>query len=142
MKRLYREIISIYIGTILSLVLMVFSQAQAETIEVPKGVIMLRADAYGAKANDDKNYTKDERRDNDILERVSALCGSSEINNARALIESDETRKWDGYMIANSTSVLKIGGKVVRDPLDNNPNHCLINDVKLSKLKGIWSAPR
>jgi hypothetical protein len=105
--------------------------------DAPKGWLVVR----GGVPNADANYTNEERDINDNLERVSVLCGKFEDSPAgiQAITATDRTRNWAGPRAASSTTtVINQKGKVVKDPLDNNPNHCLINGLPLSKIKGIW----
>jgi hypothetical protein len=111
------------------------SSAQAE--EVAKGVLIVRGDAYGVSANDKNNYQNDEVNDG-RLEGVSVLCASKGNQTAAALVLTDTTRAWGGYMSSSTTTVINLGGKVVKDALPGNPNHCLINGLTLGQIKGIW----
>ncbi|GAD64020.1 hypothetical protein [Aquipseudomonas alcaligenes] len=113
------------------------SSAQAE--DVAKGVLIVRGDAHGFTPNQGDNYKNEERNINDRLEGVSALCASSGSQTAAALVLTDTTRNWAGYMSSNTTTIINQGGKVVKDPLPGNPNHCLINGLKLGQIKGIWN---
>jgi hypothetical protein len=101
---------------------------------LPKGWRMVRAGA----ANTDANYGKEGRDPNGKLQHVSALCGPDQMT-AAALVATDHTRQWDGnYMQGNATTAVNLKGNVVRDPLPNNPNHCLIEGLTVSQIKGIW----
>ena len=108
------------------------SSAQAE--EVGKGVLIVR----GGAANTDANYAKEEQDANGRLEHVSALCASAGNQTAAALIATDTTRVWGPFMSGNTTTVINYGGHVLKDPLPGNPNHCLINGLKLGQIKGMW----
>lgn len=108
------------------------SSAQAE--DVAKGVLIVRDGA----ANTDANYQNQERDSNDRLDRVSALCARSNNQTVVALVATDTTRVWVGPMSGNTTTVIKHGGHVVKDPLPGNPNHCLINGLTLAQIKGMW----
>jgi hypothetical protein len=41
-------------------------------------------------------------------------------------------------MTSNSTTIINLGGEVAKDPLPNNPNHCLISELTVPQIKGIW----
>ena len=112
------------------------SPAQAE--DVAKGMLIVRGDAHAFGPNKDGNYKNEERDINDRLVQVSALCANSGSQNATALIATDTTRVWGGYMSGNTTTVIKFGGHVVKDWQEGNPNHCLINGLTLSHIKGMW----
>lgn len=104
--------------------------------DAPKGWLVIR----GGAANTSPNYAKEDTDINDNLERVSVLCAdlSESAGNIANLIASDQTRTYPTYMVSTTTTAMKQGGTVVKDPLDRNPNHCLINGLPLSKIKGIW----
>jgi hypothetical protein len=108
------------------------SLAKAE--DIGKGVLIVR----GGAANSEANYDKEDRDINGRLQGVSALCANSGNQTASALIQTDNTRTWEAYMSGNTTTVINYGGHVVKDPLDGNPNHCLINGLKLPQIKGMW----
>ncbi|MFP6800893.1 MAG: hypothetical protein VCA39_17495 [Pseudomonas sp.] len=108
------------------------SPAQAE--DVAKGVLIVR----GGAANTNANYDKEDQDSNGRLRQVSALCASSGSQTAAALVATDTTRVWGAYMSGNTTTVINLGGHVVKDPLRGNPNHCLINGLTLSQIKGMW----
>jgi hypothetical protein len=112
------------------------SSAQAE--DVAKGVLIVRGDAHGFTPNQGDNYKNEERDINDRLVGVSALCASSGSQTAPALVLTDTTRNWGGYMSGNTTTIINLGGKVVKDKQPGNPNHCLINGLTLGQIKGIW----
>ena len=116
--------------------------ALAHAAEIGKGVLLVR---YGA-ANKDLNYEKDDGYPGE-LSGISVLCKVGINANTKAnfdqLVKSDKTRptsiKQGGGAL--STVVINSGAKVVTDPLPNNPNHCLINGIKLSQIKGVWTNP-
>jgi hypothetical protein len=110
------------------------SISPAQAAEVGKGVLIVR----GGAANTDANYAKEDQDSNGRLERISALCASSGSQTAAALVASDTTRVWGAFMSGNTTTVINSGGHVLKDPLPGNPNHCLINGLKLSQIKGMW----
>lgn len=112
------------------------SSAYAE--DVGKGVLIVRGDAYGASANDANNYQAEDTDINGRLEQVSVLCARAANQTAAALVATDHTRVWGGYMSGKTTQVIQAGGHVVKDPQVGNPNHCLINGVKLSEITGMW----
>lgn len=101
--------------------------------QAPKGWIMVRAGA----ANTDANYAKEERNINGKLEQVSVLCAPPE-TSPQDLVATDHTRGWGAYMQGRVTSVVNYGGVVLKDPLKNNPRHCLVNGLTLGQIKGIW----
>ncbi len=101
--------------------------------QAPKGWIMVRAGA----ANTDANYAKEERNINGKLEQVSVLCAPPG-TRPQNLVATDHTRKWGTYMQGRVASVVNYGGVVLKDPLKNNPRHCLINGLTLGQIKGIW----
>ena len=110
--------------------------------EVGKGVLMVR---YGA-ANTNANYEKEDGYP-DTLSGISILCKEGVTANTKAnfdlLVKSDKNRpstisQGGGAL---STLVINDGAKVVTDPIPGSPNHCLINNIKLSKIKGVWSIP-
>lgn len=108
--------------------------AQAAPDNVPKGWRMVRA----GMPNADANYAKEDRDPNGKLQHVSALCGPDTMT-AAALVATDNTRQWgDSYMQGNATTVVNLKGSVVKDPQPGNPNHCLIDGLSLSQIKGIW----
>lgn len=108
---------------------------QAQAAEVGKGVMIVR----GGPANADSNYKKEERDSNDRLHRVSILCASSGNQTPAALVATDTGWAFGTtYMSGSTTAVINYGGHVVKDPLPGNPNHCLINGLKLSQIKGLW----
>ena len=111
------------------------SSAHAE--DVAKGVLIVRGDAYGVSANDKNNYQNDDVNDG-LLEGVSVLCASKGNQTAAALVLTDTTRTWGGYMSSSTTTVINLGGKVVKNAQPGNPNHCLINGLTLGQIKGIW----
>ncbi|WP_415754075.1 hypothetical protein [Pseudomonas leptonychotis] len=108
------------------------SAAQAE--EVGKGVLVVR----GGAANTNANYDKEDQDSNGRLQQVSVLCASSGNQTAAALVATDTTRVWGGYMSGNTTTVINFGGHVVKDWKEGNPNHCLINGLTLGQIKGMW----
>ncbi len=110
--------------------------------DVAKGVLLVR---YGA-ANTNPNYEKDDGYP-DTLSGVSVLCRAGITANTKAnfdlLVKSDKNRPATINQggAALSTVVINFGAKVVTDPLPGSPNHCLINGIKLSQVKGAWSIP-
>lgn len=111
------------------------SQAQAK--DIAKGVLIVRGDAHGASANEKDNY-KNETVSDDRLEDVSVLCASKHNHTAADVVATDTTRTWGGYMSGNTTTVINLGGRVVKDEQPGNPNHCVINGLTLGQIKGIW----
>ena len=108
------------------------SSAQAE--DVAKGVLIVR----GGSPNT-SDYANQETDINGKLERVSALCAPRGNMTAAQLVATDTGWAFGAnYMSGSTTDVIKQGGKVVKDPLPGNPNHCLINGLKLGQIKGIW----
>ncbi len=101
--------------------------------QAPKGWIMVRAGA----ANTSANYAKEERDINGKLQQVSVLCAPAG-TRPEDLVATDRTRTWNKYMQGRVTSVVNYGGVVLKDPLRNNPRHCLINGLALRQIKGIW----
>lgn len=103
-------------------------------VNVPKGSLMVRSGA----ASTDANYGKEDRDPNGRLQHVSALCGPDGMK-AAVLVATDHTRQWGtNYMQGNATAVVNLKGNVVKDPLPNNPNHCLIDGLNIGQIKGIW----
>ena len=103
----------------------------------PKGWLMIR----GGAATTDANYGNEDSDDNGKLQSVSVLCAqlSESPANIQQLIATDSTRNWGATRgIASTTTAINLGGNVVKDPLKGNPNHCLINGLKASQIKGIW----
>lgn len=102
----------------------------------PKGWLLIR----GGAPSTDANYSNDDVGSNGKLQGVSVLCqGVSETPaNINNLIASDTTRVWGAHRISSVTTVVNLKGNVVIDALKGNPNHCLINDLTLSQIKGIW----
>ncbi len=108
------------------------SSAYAE--DVAKGVLIVR----GGNPNT-SDYSNQEQDINGKLERVSALCAPRSSMNAAQLVATDNGWAFGAaYMSGNTTDVIKGGGKVVKDPLPGNPNHCLINGLKLGTMRGLW----
>jgi len=70
--------------------------------------------------------------------KVLAVTTSAGNQTAAALIATDTTRVWGPFMSGNTTTVINYGGHVLKDPLPGNPNHCLINGLKLGQIKGMW----
>lgn len=106
--------------------------------DVPKGVTVVRGDAYGAAANEADNYKKETTNLNDQLEDVSALCGKKPRDTAAALVATDQSRVWGHHMSAKSTTLIKAGGRIAYTPMPNNPNHCSIRGLTINQLKGVW----
>ena len=110
--------------------------------EVGKGVLLVR---YGA-ANTDMNYEKEDGYPN-TLTGISVLCRAGITANTKTnfdlLVRSDTNRPATLTQggAALSTVVINFGAKVVTDPLPGSPNHCLINGIKLSQVKGAWAFP-
>lgn len=110
--------------------------------EVGKGVLLVR---YGA-ANIDANYDKEDGYPN-TLSGISVLCRAGISANTKAnfdlLVRSDTNRPATLTQggAALSTVVINFGAHVVTDPLPGSPNHCLINGIKLSQIKGAWAFP-
>ena len=103
----------------------------------PKGWLVVRSGV----ANDKANYDKEDSDINGKLEGVSVLCANIQDNPAAVvgLINTDTTRVWGpNHGVASTTTIIKLDGKVVIDALTGNPNHCLINGLTLSQIKGIW----
>jgi hypothetical protein len=103
----------------------------------PKGWLMVR----DGVANRDANYANEDSDSNGALHGVSVLCAASSDTpaNITALIATDGTRNWGAnHGVATTTTAINLGGNVVKDPQPNNPNHCLINGLKTSQIKGIW----
>ena len=107
------------------------SSAHAE--DVAKGVLIVR----GGHPNT-SDYANQEQDINGKLERVSALCAPRSNMTPAQLVATDTGFAFPTYMSGNTTSVINQGGKVVKDPLPGNPNHCLINGLTLGQIKGIW----
>lgn len=110
--------------------------------EVGKGVLLVR---YGA-ANINANYDKEDGYP-DTLTGISVLCRAGITANTKAnfdlLVRSDTNRPATLTQggAALSTAVINFGAHVVTDPLPGSPNHCLINGIKLSQIKGAWAFP-
>lgn len=110
--------------------------------EVGKGVLLVR---YGA-ANINANYDKEDGYP-DTLSGISVLCRAGITANTKAnfdlLVRSDTNRPATLTQggAALSTAVINFGAHVVTDPLPGSPNHCLINGIKLSQIKGAWAFP-
>jgi hypothetical protein len=105
--------------------------------DAPKGWLLVRSGV----ANTDANYDKEDRDINDKLQGVSVLCADSSdtATNVQNLINTDTTRVWGANRgVARASTVINLGGNVVIDALKGNPNHCLINGLTLSQIKGIW----
>lgn len=127
-----------FVGALLIAISCVSGISSAYAEDVDMGVLIVRGDAYGASANDEDNYQAEDTDINGRLEQVSALCAKAANQTAVALVATDHTRNWGGYMSGNTTTVIKAGGRVVKNPQKGNPNHCLINGVKLSQITGMW----
>ena len=111
----------------------VFAKGSGSLQPAPKGWMVVRSGA----ANTNANYDKEDRDINGKLMNVSVLCKGTK--NAPALIATDGTRTWGAtYGVSSTTTIWNKGGKVYKDPLDDNPNHCLIDGLGLGDLKGIW----
>ncbi|HVI56641.1 MAG TPA: hypothetical protein VM621_16490 [Luteibacter sp.] len=103
----------------------------------PKGWLLVRSGA----ANTDANYDKEDSDSNGKLHGVSVLCAGISDTPAKVqqLIATDGTRVWGPNRgVAQASTAINLGGNVVLDALPNNPNHCLINGLTVSKIKGIW----
>jgi hypothetical protein len=106
---------------------------------VPKGALIVRDGA----ANTDANYANQDKDPNGRLQQVSALCSAGaeqrDRANAQSLIGTDDTRTWAAtYGTAQVSTIINLDGKVVTDPLTNNPYHCLISGLTVPKMKGVW----
>ncbi|NII55430.1 hypothetical protein [Luteibacter sp. SG786] len=97
----------------------------------PKGWVLVRGGAANTKAN----YDKEDQASDGTLQQVSVLCGN---DTAAGLVATDTTRTWGAYMESNVTTAVNLGGKVIIDAQKGNPNHCVINNLTLSQIKGIW----
>ncbi|RDD81088.1 hypothetical protein DVJ77_12175 [Dyella tabacisoli] len=105
--------------------------------DAPKGWLMVRDGA----ANTNANYANEDSDINGRLTGVSVLCKNIADTpvTVNALIATDATRVWGAARnVGGVTTVVNLGGKVVIDPQTNNPNHCVINGLTLSQIKGIW----
>jgi len=103
----------------------------------PKGWLVVRSGV----ANDKANYDKEDSDINGKLEGVSVLCAkvNDEAVAIQGLINTDTTRVWGPNRgVSSTTTVINQGGAVIIDALRGNPNHCLINGLTLSQIKGIW----
>jgi hypothetical protein len=108
--------------------------------EAPRTWLLVRSGA----ATTDANYTNEDRDINDKLQEVSVLCKDIEETRAEVtkLVNSDKSRNWGQgptWSVSRVSTVIGQGGKVIFKPLKpKNPNHCVINDLTLGKIKGIW----
>ena len=109
---------------------------------VNKGALVLRSGA----ADGDDNYANQDVDSNGKLQDVSALCSPDASNKGKSadLITTDKTRNQNKLFQAKfgatqASTITGLGGKVVTDPLDRNPNHCLISGLKVSQIKGVWT---
>lgn len=110
------------------------SIAPAHAEPVPKGVLIVRG---GTPSTSD--YANQERDINGKLERVSALCAPRGNMTPAQLVATDTGWAFGAaYQSSNTTTVVKLDGNVVKDPLEGNPNHCLINGLKPGQMRGIW----
>jgi hypothetical protein len=103
----------------------------------PKGALLVRSGV----ANADANYAKEDEDSNGKLRGVSVLCKeiTETAGNVTQLIGTDTTRAWGpNHGVARASTAINLGGNVVIDALPGNPNHCLINGLTLSQIKGIW----
>lgn len=119
------------------LMVLAFAAYAANGDNAPKGWLLVRSGA--AKTN--ANYDKEDQDANGRLSGVSVLCQdiSETPANIQRLIATDTSRGWGGtYFVARASTVINLGGNVVIDALPGNPNHCLINGLTLSQIKGIW----
>jgi hypothetical protein len=121
-------------AAILFVALCAGSVSSAHAEDVAKGVLIVR----GGTPNT-SDYATQEQDINGKLERVSALCAPRSSVTAAQLVATDNGWAFGAnYMSGSTTDVIKQGGKVVKDPLPGNPNHCLINGLKLGQIRGIW----
>jgi len=103
----------------------------------PKGWLLVRSGVANATAN----YDKEDSDSNDKLQGVSVLCAdiTETAANVQNLINTDGTRVWGvNRGLARASTVINLKGNVVIDAMPNNPNHCLINGLTVSQIKGIW----
>ena len=113
------------------------SSAMAEN--VPKGALVVR---YGA-ANTDDNYMNQQGYPG-VLQAVSALCTDSAqavtAENVKELIKTDKKhpKTLSKAGAANASTLIKQGATVVKNALPGNPYHCLINNITLKSIKGVW----
>jgi hypothetical protein len=118
------------------------SSASAHGDEIDKGWLMIRGSKGGFGPNKPKNYQDESDSGNGKLNDVSILCSiSSDPGKAAAVIASDGTRVWPAgsWATALSTAVINKGGHVYKDPLDNNPNHCVIYGLTAADLANVFS---
>jgi hypothetical protein len=103
----------------------------------PKGWLVVRS----GLATDKANYEKEDSDLNGKLERVSVLCANAhdEEDDIQDLIKTDKTRVWGANRgVSSTTTIINLGGSVIIDALKGNPNHCLVNGLTLSQIKGVW----
>jgi len=103
----------------------------------PKGWLLVRSGVANATAN----YDKEDSDSNDKLQGVSVLCAdiTETAVNVQNLINTDGTRVWGvNRGLTRASTVINLKGNVVIDAMPNNPNHCLINGLTVSQIKGIW----
>ncbi|URX62580.1 hypothetical protein KR767_00355 [Luteibacter anthropi] len=115
--------------------------ARGKNDPVPDGWVVIRS----GQANKDSNYAN-ETRIGDRYFNISALCAPRN-TNPDALASTDTTRDWSGselWQTSSSTIIAnkKQSGKIVKDEQAGNPNHCLINDVDVTAIKGVWHKVR
>ncbi|MCS3802703.1 MULTISPECIES: hypothetical protein [Chromobacterium] len=111
---------------------------------VPRGSLVVR---YGA-ANTDENYAKEDGYPDGKMQSISAVCspGNEAVSevNVKNLIRSDKGHPSADRLgkagATNASSLIGAGATVVKDPIKSkNPNHCLINNIKLKDIKGVWT---
>lgn len=106
---------------------------------VPKGALVVR---YGA-ANTDINY-ENQQGYPENLQSVSALCSQKNSNvnagTVSELIKTDSKHPKDLKKAggANASALINQGATVVKNPLKGNPNHCLISNISVKRIKGVW----
>ncbi|KAG9541064.1 hypothetical protein KCV01_g25766, partial [Aureobasidium melanogenum] len=115
--------------------------ARGKSDPVPDDWLVIRS----GQANKDDNYSG-ETRIGDRYFNISALCAPRS-TDPEALAATDTTRSWGNsqlWQTSSSTIIAnkKQSGKIVMDPQKGNPNHCLINDVDVSYIKGVWRKVR
>lgn len=116
-----------------------------------KGVLLIRRGGEDQKNRGHlakASFDKDDRDPNGKLMGVSVQCngevtysGSPKDRDMNRLIGNQRGFEPDTRWIANSTCIWNKHGNVQTDPQPGNPNHCVINSVKLSDLLECWHRP-
>ena len=127
--------------TTLIVLLLISTMSIAQPVK--KGVLVVRR----GDATQDANYDKDERDPNGKLMRVSVQCNAeikppATSDKLQTLIGQQQGYgafpNYANSSVANSTCFINADGNVQTDPQPGNPNHCLINSVKIGVAKGCF----